>query len=156
MKVFRSGWVRLWVVLSAFWLLFVANQTLSRMPTLEMVAHRPEFLARVEPQSVLWKCEGAISEAECAATAPEKATMPNGYVMLLSRTNIEDPELLAALHSYLGVIKQENARSRRENIEEGIVRFAIPSVGLLLFGLGIAWVREGFIRNASPPTGAKT
>lgn len=142
-------------MLCAIWLVFVTDRTLSRMPALETVEHRPEFLSEVQPQSVLWKCDGANSQSECEASAPDKALMPNGYVMLVSTTNVADSDLVAACRSYLSIINREAERGRRECITEGLLAFGLPAVALLILGYAVAWVRQGFAGHATSQPHAK-
>jgi hypothetical protein len=157
-----NGWQRLWIVLSAIYLLLIAGLTIVFWPTPETTGHREEFLTRM-PADLRGKVDAAYSstfqweEAMKRATPPgttpgfipdpQPVTLPNGAVLQIRVTKKGDTEPdFRVADAYWAVVQSATRAARWQTAWAMALVWLVPCLTLYALGWAVAWVRRGFSR----------
>ena len=132
-----SGWWRLWIFLSLVWLSAIAAYAYSTWPSEAQAAHHPAFIYQLElKQRQLLALDGASQ----SGTAVD---MPNGH-RLQFQAGVEEAAYTSVARAYQEITVRAQAEARREHLHDFLALALMPSLGLAVLGVGIAWVRSGF------------
>jgi hypothetical protein len=151
-----NGWQRLWVVLSAVWMILTAMLTSTTWP--------PTILS-LDPSAgipvgsdVTYLMDGVLAADE-KVTSSEfarrlKAKYPEYLDLsdetLVNRTLTRYPyyrQFMSDLNAFdqsAPSADEVNAANRREAVVHGALLALIPPLGVYVLGIAIAWIRRGF------------
>jgi|WetSurSiteA1Bulk_404760.scaffolds.fasta_scaffold73950_1 hypothetical protein len=142
-KVLLNGWLRLWILLSFIWAIFISTIAWIHIPNPERTYHQSKFLEQVQPQSALYKCPEDIDPFDCETKASTLVIMPNGHRLLLS-TPPESPDTNLAAKSYWKILQNEALANKHDFLIKSWLAGLLPPIAFLLAGFAIAWVLRGF------------
>lgn len=136
-RVKVSGWWRLWVVISAFWVAVVLGTGYALFPGSEMAMHKVEFVnALPETYRDRLSMDGTSSVGT-------EAEFPNGYVMKF-RPGTGQEEMNEVAREYARLAQQSQSKDQRDFLIAGAAVAVVPIVLMAIVGLSVAWVRRGF------------
>jgi len=157
-----NGWQRLWVLVSALYLVLVGGLAYATWPTFETTWHRQEFIDQM-PGEVRTHLNGAYaSKYEADREAKELSTksprivydgrqkiLPNGAVLLVTGGEFKEFDVVMA---YSAVVDAEVKAERWKRVGFVALLGIAPCLALYAFGWAIAWVYRGF-RSGGPSAG---
>jgi len=157
-----SGWQRLWVLVSATYLIAVTAVTyleLQSAETKSYYSHDNSFYAKLKPESL---SKLAVSrrpsrgdplgfESSIWFVDPDdvdtNVQMPNGHVLPF-RKGVAAEQMRSIAQEYLNVAQQAKPDRRASIIGYAALAWIVPCVGLYFLGWGIGWVHRGFKKGS--------
>lgn len=133
-----NGWQRLWVLVSASYLLGVLAIAFSSLPT-ESDVSSAEILRQVSDQSLLLM-HNASKEQQWNPVTEDGISIP-------IPVGLDQAAVQTFKADYKNAVKVAVHKKRAEYFAQALVWWLAPSALLYALGLGIAWVRRGFKRG---------
>lgn len=132
-----AGWWRLWILLSAVWLVAIGAFSYVAWPSESQAAHHPAFIYQLDlKQRELFAAEGS-------ATAGIAVDMPNGY-RLQFKQGVEEAAITPVARTYQEIAVRAQAEARQSSLMQFALVALLPPLAVALLGTGVAWVRRGF------------
>jgi len=132
-----NGWQRLWVFLSGSYLLVVLVITFSNLPTAGDFSS-VEIFRHLSNQSL-----------ELIANAKEQwSTIVEDEISIPVPTELDQARINMFKTDYKNAVEATVQEKRIGHLFQAFIWWLAPSVLLYAFGLGIAWIRRGFRRDA--------
>ena len=149
-----GGWIRLWIVLSVIYLIFIGIFEALTLPKSENTSHSQAFYNQLPPdmkKKILGsenseKYRNDKSELLKEASRRSLITeveMPNSHIIVF-RSDLPKEEMEAISREYWKVVEHDVAIKRRKHIGMAFAWWLIPVVGLFGLGWSAGWVYKGF------------
>lgn len=132
-----GGWHRLWLLISAVYLLTVATFTAYTAPTPETVKHRTEFYERMG--------ESSVSVLTAALDTPNlvRVQAPNGHEIPFA-AGTPKKTMDAILRQYYEALEAQAATERLPFFGRAFLWWLVPTVALYIAGAAVGWIYRGF------------
>lgn len=132
-----GGWWRLWILLSAIWLVAIGAFGYVAWPSEGQAAHHPAFIYKLDLM------QRELLVAEGAATVGIAVDMPNGY-RLQFKQGVDEAAITPVARAYEEITVQAQAEVRRSSLKQFALVALLPPLAAAMLGVGVAWVRQGF------------
>jgi len=148
-----NGWQRLWIVLSAIYLLLLVGLAIDLWPRPETTSHREEFLTRM-PAELRARIDAAYATKsgwDAASPSfvpdPQPVEFPNGAVLRIrgAKAGDTEPDVRVAA-AYWAVVESATRAARWRTTWVTALVWLVPCLTLYALGWAVAWVRRGFSR----------
>lgn len=132
-----TGWWRLWIFLTAVWLVAVGASSYFAWPSGEQAEHHPAFIYQLNVE------QRELLASEGASSVELTVEMPNGY-MLNFKPGIDQATAKPVAQAYHDITVRAQVEAQREHLKAFAWVALIPPIALALLGVGVAWVKQGF------------
>ena len=147
-----GGWLRLWIVLSALWLIPMAILAYDQQPTREKIISNWSYEGIDAVANRVAQIENyAIQAHEVSADIHEKHPTPSQAIEWLKKIEANPVDEQGKLTSTIAPINEKYERSLDQLSNEQARHFGvfflfwlIPLLLLLIFGISVRWVWRGF------------
>jgi hypothetical protein len=139
-----SGWHRLWVFISAIYLIVVVAYSFYAFPKPEKVVHKDEFYTKLSSKSLdMIVGRGQAKEISISNQDVRKVEMPNGHIILFN-SKVAKNDMEDAYLEYWSIVEQETRNQRAGFAFYAFLFWLLPCSLVYALGWGVGWVYKGF------------
>src|SRR5512145_722044 len=157
-----GGWQRLWVLVSALYLIIVAVVAWTEFPRRDDIDHdstiyaamdaahvgylRPEPASHLRPSvtaALYDRIEASRIQAPVRIGRGKGITLPNGHTRYFADDTTEDL-IWQTAGEYLAVVDSRLPPLRRRFVLLSTMAWLVPCLGLYVLGSSVGWVYRGF------------
>jgi hypothetical protein len=140
-----GGWHRLWLLLSAIYLLLLVAFFFFTHPSTERTPHRDEFYAELPPESYKKiETDDIFDRVAEQRGEPTVVEMPNGHRLnFIAKATKTEMEKVA--REYDDIVKSNTQHERTRRFLQTLLFFGIgPCIVIYVLGWAFRWVYVGF------------
>jgi hypothetical protein len=139
-----GGWLRLWIMLSALYLIFVCIFIAKSLPKAENINHSQSIYDQLSP-NFRGKLMGSGNSETYRSDKSQllKEAIRRNHIMVF-RSNLPREEMEAVSREYWKIVENLAAKKRTRYIGMAFLWWFVPVVGLYCVGWSIGWVYRGF------------
>jgi CO dehydrogenase nickel-insertion accessory protein CooC1 len=139
-----SGWHRLWVFISAIYLIVVVAYSFYAFPKSEKVVHKYEFYTKLSSKSLDMIVErGKSKEISISNQDVTEVKMPNGHIIPFN-SEVAQKDMENAAREYWSIVEQETRNQRAVFAFYAFLFWLLSCSLVYALGWGVGWVYKGF------------
>ena len=138
-----NGWQRLWVLLSALYLIPILVFSAYTFPNPTGIAHEDTFYDLLAPEL---RAKLFIDEKNRISNDQFNVEMPNGHI-LRYKSGLKKTEMERVAAEYYELLENRANKERVKHVLLALTWWIVPSIFLYVFGWTVGWVYKGFKRS---------
>lgn len=136
-----NGWHRLWILLSAVYLILVTLYVIFKFPNAAEIPHQAEFYKKLSQKSAAMIERDIFDEIQPGFHPIIE--MPNKHIIHFT-VKVSEEDMNIASQEYWRVVEQKATEKRLHLLLYAFLFWAVPCIGLYALGWSINWVYKGF------------